>query len=310
MSVLVAVTDSPEGLAALEAAANEAASPERAAHRGQPHRRRARHLPARRGVPVEVVVPDGGSDVDEVEQVLAGHRGTFRGHPPRRRRPQALPHRQGRPRQHRPAPDPRGDGPGAVGQDHRQLRLGARECAQTVRHARRVARSARTREPAVPLLVEDRVGPGPATRPERTDDERHDGAGWLHAFARDPDERPLAGAAGVSARPMSTFHCRRSDRCWSPSYSTTTRQRRKSRSTRPTRRPSTVTTGLTSGSGRPARTRHSRSLRLAGSSRPARGRVRRRGAAPTLPRPRWEVAAVARARPRSPGRAGRASRRP
>ena len=70
MSVLVAVTDSPEGLAALEAAANEAATSRRPAHRDQPDVRRPRHLQARRGCPVEVVVPSGGSDVDEVEQVL------------------------------------------------------------------------------------------------------------------------------------------------------------------------------------------------------------------------------------------------
>ena len=70
MSVLVAVTDSPEGKAALEAAANEAAS---------------LNVPVTvvnltggdvdtsmlaDGVPLEVVAPGGGSDVDEVEQVL------------------------------------------------------------------------------------------------------------------------------------------------------------------------------------------------------------------------------------------------
>jgi nucleotide-binding universal stress UspA family protein len=70
MSVLVAVTNSPEGHAALEAAANEAS-----------------HLNVQltvvnltgseldtsgisADVPYEVVVPTGGSDVDEVEQVL------------------------------------------------------------------------------------------------------------------------------------------------------------------------------------------------------------------------------------------------
>jgi nucleotide-binding universal stress UspA family protein len=70
MSVLVAVTDSPEGKAALEAAANEAAS---------------LNVPVTvvnltggdvdtsmlaDGVPVEIVVPGGGGDIDQVEQVL------------------------------------------------------------------------------------------------------------------------------------------------------------------------------------------------------------------------------------------------
>ena len=70
MSVLVAVTDSPEGKAALEAAANEAAS---------------LNVPLTvvnltggdvdtsmlaEGVPVEIVVPGGGGDIDQVEQVL------------------------------------------------------------------------------------------------------------------------------------------------------------------------------------------------------------------------------------------------
>lgn len=70
MSVLVAVTDSPEGRAALEAAANEAT------HLNVPLT--AINLTGAdldvsklaAGVPVEVVVPTGGSDVDEVEQVL------------------------------------------------------------------------------------------------------------------------------------------------------------------------------------------------------------------------------------------------
>ena len=70
MSVLVAITDSPEGRAALEAAANEAAS---------------LNVPLTvvnltggdvdtsmlaDGVPVETVVPGGGGDIDQVEQVL------------------------------------------------------------------------------------------------------------------------------------------------------------------------------------------------------------------------------------------------
>ena len=70
MSVLVAVTDSPEGLAALEAAANEAATlnvPLTAINLTSADLDTSR-LAA--GVPVEVVVPSGGSDVDEVEQVL------------------------------------------------------------------------------------------------------------------------------------------------------------------------------------------------------------------------------------------------
>jgi len=70
MSILVAVTNSPEGKAALEAAANEAG------HLNVPLT--AVNLTGADldvsqlavGVPVEVVVPTGGSDVDEVEQVL------------------------------------------------------------------------------------------------------------------------------------------------------------------------------------------------------------------------------------------------
>jgi nucleotide-binding universal stress UspA family protein len=70
MSVLVAVTDSPEGKAALEAAANEAS------HLNVPLTAvnlTGADLDVSRlasGVPVEVVLPTGGSDVDEVEQVL------------------------------------------------------------------------------------------------------------------------------------------------------------------------------------------------------------------------------------------------
>jgi nucleotide-binding universal stress UspA family protein len=70
MSILVAVTDSPEGLAALEAAANEATQlnvPLTAVNLTGADLDVSR-LAA--GVPVEVVVPTGGSDVDEVEQVL------------------------------------------------------------------------------------------------------------------------------------------------------------------------------------------------------------------------------------------------
>ena len=70
MSVLVAVTDSPEGKAALEAAANEAASLHvnlTAVNLTNADLDVSRLAD---GVPVEVVVPSGGSDVDEVEQVL------------------------------------------------------------------------------------------------------------------------------------------------------------------------------------------------------------------------------------------------
>ncbi len=70
MSILVAVTDSPEGLAALEAAANEAATlnvPLTAINLTSGELDTSRLAD---GVPVEVVVPTGGSDVDEVEQVL------------------------------------------------------------------------------------------------------------------------------------------------------------------------------------------------------------------------------------------------
>jgi K+-sensing histidine kinase KdpD len=70
MSVLVAVTDSAEGLAALEAAANEAATlnvPLTAVNLTGSDLDTSKLA---NGVPVEVVVPTGGSDVDEVEQVL------------------------------------------------------------------------------------------------------------------------------------------------------------------------------------------------------------------------------------------------
>ena len=70
MSVLVAVTDSPEGKAALEAAANEAAShnvPLTAVNLTNADLDTSKLAD---GVPVEVVVPTSGSDVDEVEQVL------------------------------------------------------------------------------------------------------------------------------------------------------------------------------------------------------------------------------------------------
>jgi nucleotide-binding universal stress UspA family protein len=70
MSILVAVTDSPEGKAALEAAANEATQlnvPLTAVNLTGADID-VSQLAA--GVPVEVVVPTGGSDVDEVEQVL------------------------------------------------------------------------------------------------------------------------------------------------------------------------------------------------------------------------------------------------
>jgi nucleotide-binding universal stress UspA family protein len=70
MSVLVAVTDSPEGKAALEAAANEAASLN--------VQLTAVNLTGgdldtsllADGVPVEVILPTGGADIDQVEQVL------------------------------------------------------------------------------------------------------------------------------------------------------------------------------------------------------------------------------------------------
>jgi nucleotide-binding universal stress UspA family protein len=70
MSVLVAVTDSPEGKAALEAAANEAASlnvPLTAVNLTSAELDTSRLAG---GVPVEVVVPSGAADIDEVEQVL------------------------------------------------------------------------------------------------------------------------------------------------------------------------------------------------------------------------------------------------
>ena len=70
MSVLVAVTDSPEGKAALEAAANEAASLNVTLTAVNLTSADLDTSMLADGVPVEVVVPDGGSDVDEVEQVL------------------------------------------------------------------------------------------------------------------------------------------------------------------------------------------------------------------------------------------------
>ncbi|MGI3781607.1 MAG: universal stress protein [Janthinobacterium lividum] len=70
MSILVAVTDSPEGKAALEAAANEAATlnVQLTAINLTSAELDTSNLAT--GVPVEVVVPTGGSEVDEVEQVL------------------------------------------------------------------------------------------------------------------------------------------------------------------------------------------------------------------------------------------------
>ena len=74
--------------------------------------------------------------------------------------------------------------------------------------------------------------------------DRHgdDRARMTHPFGADPDEVVVV-AQSCSCRLMSMFHCRRSVRCWSPSYSITGRQARSSRSTRPTGRPSTTTTG-------------------------------------------------------------------
>lgn len=70
MSVLVAVTDSPEGKAALEAAANEAASLNVGLTAINLTSADLDTSMLADGVPVEVVTPGGGSDVDEVEQVL------------------------------------------------------------------------------------------------------------------------------------------------------------------------------------------------------------------------------------------------
>ena len=70
MSVLVAVTDSPEGKAALEAAANEAASLHVTLTAVNLTNADLDVSRLAGGVSVEVVVPSGGSDVDEVEQVL------------------------------------------------------------------------------------------------------------------------------------------------------------------------------------------------------------------------------------------------
>ena len=70
MSVLVAVTDSPEGKAALEAAANEAASLHVQLTAVNLTSADLDVSSLADGVVVEVVVPSGGSDVDEVEQVL------------------------------------------------------------------------------------------------------------------------------------------------------------------------------------------------------------------------------------------------
>lgn len=70
MSILVAVTDSPEGRAALEAGANEAAAlnvPLTVVNLTGADLDTSQLVD---GVPVEVVVPDAGADIDQVEQVL------------------------------------------------------------------------------------------------------------------------------------------------------------------------------------------------------------------------------------------------
>lgn len=71
MSVLVAVTDSPEGKAALEAAANEAASLNVGVTVVNLTDADVDTSMLADGVPVEVVVPGGGGGIDQVEQVLA-----------------------------------------------------------------------------------------------------------------------------------------------------------------------------------------------------------------------------------------------
>jgi len=70
MSVLVAVTDSPEGHAALEAAANEAASLNVQLTAINLTGADLDTSGISADVPYEVVLPRGGSDIDEVEQVL------------------------------------------------------------------------------------------------------------------------------------------------------------------------------------------------------------------------------------------------
>lgn len=69
MSVLVAVTDSPEGRAALEAAANEAASLNVGVTVVNLTGGDVDTAMLADGVPVEIVVPADG-DIDQVEQVL------------------------------------------------------------------------------------------------------------------------------------------------------------------------------------------------------------------------------------------------
>ena len=70
MSVLVAVTGTPEGQAALEAAANEAATLNVQLTVVNLTGAELDTSPISADVPYEVVVPGGGSDIDEVEQVL------------------------------------------------------------------------------------------------------------------------------------------------------------------------------------------------------------------------------------------------
>ena len=70
MSVLVAVTDSPEGKAALEAAANEAALLHVQLTAVNLTGNDLDTSMLADGVSVEVVVPSGGADIDQVEQVL------------------------------------------------------------------------------------------------------------------------------------------------------------------------------------------------------------------------------------------------
>ena len=70
MSVLVAVTDSPEGKAALEAAANEAAALNVQLTAVNLTGADLDTSGIASEVPYEVVVPGNGADVDQVEQVL------------------------------------------------------------------------------------------------------------------------------------------------------------------------------------------------------------------------------------------------
>ena len=111
MSVCVAVTDSKEGQAALEAAAKEAVQLNVALVAVNLTGSDLDTSAITPELSCEVVVPSSPSSLDEVEQVLQVIGGPARDHPARRGRAQALRSRQGSSRQHPPTPHPRGSIP-------------------------------------------------------------------------------------------------------------------------------------------------------------------------------------------------------